>query len=173
MKWVAAFRLHQWAKNLVVLVPAAITGSGWMAATEAALVFCVLASATYCLNDVLDREADRQHPRKRRRPFASGAIRPEIGMCVGQIGVLVALGLGLLISLPVFWLLCCYTGVTVGYSLMIKPIPVLDAATIGVLFVIRLLTGAEAINWAPPVGLLAITFFGFTSAAAFKRFVDW
>ncbi|NNL68038.1 MAG: UbiA family prenyltransferase, partial [Myxococcales bacterium] len=89
-----ALRPHQWVKNALVLAPVFLAHRAFeeparlAAAAVAALCFSLVASATYLLNDWLDRDADREHPSKRLRPLASGALSP------GHAAVLGALLLG-------------------------------------------------------------------------------
>ena len=78
-----AIRLHQWVKNILVFLPLLITHDFstevWRAATLAFVSFCFAASAIYIINDLIDIEADRKHPTKRNRPFASGALDARMG----------------------------------------------------------------------------------------------
>src|SRR5262249_49632915 len=86
-EWAAALRLHQWSKNLVILVPFALNQEFASAAAAlrvviAFLAFCLVASAGYIVNDLKDRAADRAHPTKRFRPFASGRLNAPAGLAV-------------------------------------------------------------------------------------------
>ena len=100
--WLKAIRLHQWAKNVLIFLPvllAHVRAAGpIVAASLAFLSFGFAASATYIVNDLLDLEADRHHPRKRRRPFAAGDLSPIVG--VATILVFVAGSLTLALWLP-------------------------------------------------------------------------
>src|SRR5262245_7799241 len=82
---VRALRPHQWVKNLLVFVPVVLDHKVFDPesigrATTAFLAFCCAASGAYVLNDLLDLEADRRHPTKRHRPFASGLLSPALGL---------------------------------------------------------------------------------------------
>src|SRR5262249_30285540 len=89
-------RPHHWTKNLACLAGAFFSGrfvdpSALVAAFWTFAVFCVTSSAVYALNDALDRDRDRQHPWKRDRPVASGAVAAPAALAVG--GALAAVGL--------------------------------------------------------------------------------
>ncbi|MEL6613546.1 MAG: UbiA family prenyltransferase, partial [Bacteroidota bacterium] len=95
---VRAVRLHQWVKNGLVFLPMLMghrlmDASLWFDASLASFALSLCASGTYVLNDLLDREADRLHPTKRHRPFASGALAPEVGYVLAP--ALVAAGFAL------------------------------------------------------------------------------
>jgi hypothetical protein len=79
-----ALRPHQWLKNLLIFIPMLLahdfSGSTILAALAAFVSFCLVASSVYVLNDLVDLSADRAHPRKRLRPFASGALPLSVGL---------------------------------------------------------------------------------------------
>lgn len=110
------------------------------------LSLCLLSSASYCLNDSLDTESDRLHPKKKLRPIASGEISQGSGLALA-LGCLLA-GLGVSMFLPV--------GATVGiavfgilqvtYNLFAKRVPILDILWIAIAFVQRAVVGALALN---------------------------
>lgn len=156
-EWIALMRLRQWTKNFAVLAalvfsqrlfdPASLTTS-----LLAFAAFCLASSATYVVNDILDREADRKHPVKAKRPVASGAISVSAAAWIGAAALAGALGLGvwggprLLISLG------AYLAVQVGYNLVFKHVAALDVFALAAGFVIRVSAGAwvlgvEASPW--------------------------
>ena len=96
--WLKAIRLHQWAKNALIFVPLLLAHQWHLrmfgAAITAFFSFGVCASATYIVNDLLDLEADRRHPSKRRRPFAAGDLSAISGVAVVCVLMLVAAGAG-------------------------------------------------------------------------------
>ena len=173
--WVRACRLHQWAKNALVFLPLMLAGHlldqrGWTACLGAFLAMGVVASATYLVNDLLDLEADRQHWSKRSRPIANGTIGIPHAV-IGAI-VLLAAGLGLAVAsggpgLAAALLLYCT--VTLGYSLYIKRIPVLDVTTLAALFTLRLGIGAVAAEVRLSAWLAVFSMFLFLSLALAKR----
>jgi decaprenyl-phosphate phosphoribosyltransferase len=106
------------------------------------LIFCVVASGTYLVNDVVDAESDRHHPVKRSRPVASGALRPgsRSGSGVGLIAM--AIAAALLIrpwGSPV--VVATYAGLSIAYSLRLKREPVMELAVVASCFVLRAVAG--------------------------------
>src|SRR5690606_37074862 len=100
--WLRALRIHQWSKNLLLFVPLLaahrVFDTGALAATLVAfLAFSLGASATYLVNDLLDLDADRRHPRKRLRPFAAGTLPLAAGLVAAPLLVACAIALALLL----------------------------------------------------------------------------
>jgi len=146
-----SLRPEQWLKNGFVLAPLVFSGlvtdlSAWLLSCEAVLAFCCAASATYLLNDVLDRTADRAHPTKRHRPIASGAL--PVGWALG--GVLVLLALMVVLSLRLgHWFTLVVVGylmLTVMYSVVLKRLVFIDVLLVAVGFLLRVVGGAVAIE---------------------------
>jgi 4-hydroxybenzoate polyprenyltransferase/phosphoserine phosphatase len=175
--WIKAIRPHQWAKNLIVLVPVIL---GWRDVTPASLattlamtgLLCVVASLTYLVNDMADLSSDRKHWSKRRRPFASGAIAVRDGLLVVGIALPLACVAALLISPLAGIGLLCYVAVTLGYSFRWKRIPLFDTFIIALLFTIRILIGIAAARLAPSAWLLTFSMLFFFSLALAKRHAE-
>lgn len=175
--WIRAARLHQWAKNAIVLVPVAL---GWRDLTPTSIatalvmmmLLCVVASLTYIVNDVADLSSDRKHWSKRRRPFASGAIAVRDGLLVVGIALPLACLAALLIAPLAGICLLCYVAVTLGYSFGWKRIPLFDTFIIALLFTIRILIGIAAAKLAPSAWLLTFSMFFFFSLALAKRHTE-
>ncbi len=175
--WARAIRPHQWAKNVVVLVPVLL---GWRDTTFAAFttafammaLLCVVASLTYLVNDMADLTADRKHWSKKRRPFASGAIATRDGLLLVGIALPAACILGLWISPLAGSCLISYVVVTFAYSFGWKRIPIFDAFVIATLFTIRILIGIAAAQLVPSAWLLAFSMFFFFSLALAKRHTE-
>lgn len=189
--WLRAVRLHQWAKNTLIFVPLLLAHQWTLPALGAAsiafLSFGLCASATYILNDLLDVEADRRHPRKRRRPFASG----ELSAISGVIAVvaLLAASAALALALPRFvevlpgpfrltmpykfgeWL-ALYTATTLTYSLYLKRKLLLDVFVLSGLYTVRLLAGSAATGVPISAWLGGFSVFFFLSLAFVKRFSE-
>ncbi len=153
--WLSALRPKQWTKNLVVFAAflfalgdkhQTVDGSGLGIAVMASLVFCVVSSGVYLLNDVLDLARDRAHPIKQHRPLAAGEIRVPAATAVG----LVLLGIGLACA----WSLRgefaavvgAYIALQAAYSLLLKQVAFLDVLLIAAGFVLRALAGAVVLN---------------------------
>ncbi|HEX7120828.1 MAG TPA: decaprenyl-phosphate phosphoribosyltransferase [Gemmatimonadaceae bacterium] len=157
--WIAVLRPRQWTKNLFILLPLLFSErlldptAVWRAAAAFAC-FCVLASAVYLMNDVMDRASDLMHPVKRTRPIASGQIAPRTALAVAV--VLFGLGLtgSLLIAAPVAGFGALYVGLNILYTLRLKHVVILDVFTIAALFVVRLLVGTSAVAVTPSIWLL-------------------
>ncbi len=170
-------RVHQWLKNLLVLVPLLaahrVSGAqGFMLAGLAFLAFSFCASAVYVLNDLLDLESDRQHIRKRKRPFASGLIPVWQGMAM--VPVLLAMAVLLAWSLPTAFgvVLAIYFAVTLAYSLRLKRQVIVDVMLLAALYTMRIIAGAAATSIVPSFWLLAFSMFIFLSLAIVKRYSE-
>lgn len=148
---VATARPKQWTKNLLVFAAPAAAGvldePDVIAESLIAFVaFCLASSATYFLNDALDAEADRQHPRKRRRPVASGELTGRTAITTA-----VVLGLGATaLSFAASWELAAatagYLALTLSYSAWLKHVAVVDLAAVAAGFVLRLIAGGLAVG---------------------------
>lgn len=175
---VRALRLHQWLKNILVFVPLVAAHkigdvSALIEVIAAFLAFGFCASSVYVVNDLLDLESDRHHPRKRKRPFASGELSILTGI------VLVPLLLGTAIAISLLWLpgnfligLGTYYAVTTIYSFWAKNRVVVDVLFLAGLYTMRILAGAAAIAVLPSFWLLAFSMFIFLSLALVKRYSE-
>ncbi|HMR06644.1 MAG TPA: decaprenyl-phosphate phosphoribosyltransferase, partial [Polyangiaceae bacterium] len=142
-------RPHQWVKNVFVLAPVVFAKEIFdpLLLTRAAgafIVFCFLAGAVYTLNDIMDVEADRQHPVKRHRPIAAGRV--PMGFAWGLLMVLVAGSLtGAAIgSIGYLAVAASYFVLNVAYSLKLKQVAYLDVGCIAAGFVLRVVGGGLA-----------------------------
>ena len=171
--YLAALRPHQWLKNLLVMLPLLTAHQFAAPAMVAALLafacFSLVASSVYVLNDLVDLAADRAHPRKRNRPFASGAVPIAHGtwMAIGLItaGAVLAAFVG-----PLFLLVMAgYYVLTTAYSLHLKRKVVIDIFVLAGLYTVRLVAGGVATQTPLSVWLLAFSMFFFLSLASVKR----
>lgn len=175
---VHALRPHQWVKNLLLFVPVVLDHrvfdpAALSRATAAFAAFCLAASGAYVLNDILDLEADRRHPNKRHRPFASGALRPAVGLALVPVLFVGALALGLLIPTRHFLaLVVLYVLTTTTYSAYFKQIAVLDVLLLAGLYTLRVLAGIAATEVRFSTWLLAFSMFLFLSLAFLKRYAE-
>lgn len=156
-------RPSQWVKNLFVLAPVVFAKhlthpSVIQSAIGAFLIFCLLAGAVYTLNDLVDVEADRIHPKKRHRPIASGRVPIGAAKFMAVALVVVALG-GALIAAPweFFATALGYYVLQVAYSFRLKRIAYLDVGCIAAGFVLRVLAGGFAIRTPVSFFMLACT----------------
>lgn len=168
-----ALRPHQWLKNALVFLPMLaahqLSPLTILQAITAFVVFSMVASSVYLLNDLLDLSADRNHPRKRRRPFAAGLIPLSHGTILAPLlllaGFLLALPLG-----PKFVLvMLAYYATTMAYSLHLKRRIIIDICVLAGLYTLRVLAGGMATDVPLSVWLLAFSIFFFFSLAAVKR----
>jgi 4-hydroxybenzoate polyprenyltransferase len=171
-------RLHQWAKNALVVMPVLLAPglpqlSLLVRALLAALCVSLCASAGYVLNDLLDVEADRAHPTKRLRPFASGALPVRLGPVLFVVLLVSAFGLAAW-QLPgkFSYMLGIYFAGTVSYSLYFKRRLLLDVLMLAGLYTHRILAGGIATEVPVSAWLLAFSMFFFLSLAFAKRHVE-
>lgn len=144
-------RPHQWVKNVFVLAPVVFAKEIfdvdpllWVRAVGAFGVFCVFAGAVYTINDLADLEADRQHPVKRHRPIASGAVPPAFARAFAVM-LVVAGTAGAALGPPAFLLTALgYFGMNIVYSMRLKKVPYVDVGIIALGFVLRVLAGGFA-----------------------------
>jgi len=171
--YIKAVRPHQWLKNTLIFLPMLaghqINGSSLSASFLAFIAFSLIASSVYILNDLLDLNADRAHPRKRTRPFASGSIPIASGSWVAAgllgIGAIIAAFLG-----PAFFaVMVGYYVLTTAYSLYLKRHIVVDICVLAGLYTMRIVAGGVATGIPLSVWLLAFSIFFFLSLAAVKR----
>jgi 4-hydroxybenzoate polyprenyltransferase len=171
-----AIRLHQWAKNILIFVPLLLAHSLKLPlilhAILAFFCFSLCASATYIVNDLLDLEADRRHPRKRFRPFAAGNLQASTGLAI--IVVFLAAGFSGALLLPGAFLgwLVLYLVVTLSYSLALKRVVLVDVIILSGLYTVRMLAGGAATNTVISTWLAGFSVFLFFSLALVKRFSE-
>jgi 4-hydroxybenzoate polyprenyltransferase/phosphoserine phosphatase len=174
--WLRLFRVHQWAKNALIFVPAfgahLFDAASIVHAFIAAVSFSLAASSIYILNDLVDLDADRGHRSKRLRPLAAGTVSIRKALAAGPLLLLLAFALGLL--LPPFFLpvLAAYVALTTAYSFYLKRKMMVDVVTLASLYTLRVIAGAAAAAAAPSEWILAFSMFIFASLALMKRYVE-
>jgi len=178
-----AMRPHQWVKNLLVLAPLAFTPKGlifevsaWVSVSLAFAAFCLAASSIYLLNDIVDREDDARHPKKRLRPIAAGRL--PLGAAKVQLTLQVAATFGLSALVPGTDLLpfaawpAGYLVLNLLYSFWFKRMVVVDCMCIALGFQLRVQAGAAAIDVRASHWLLLCTFFFALFLAFCKRYEE-
>ena len=171
-------RLHQWAKNALVALPALLAHRLTEAevTVDVVLAFVALglvASGTYVVNDLLDRDRDRLHPTKKHRPFASGALAPGFGWAFGP--ALVALGFALawaLLPLAFVGALGVYVLTTLCTRSRLKRVALVDVVVLAALYALRVLAGGAATGIPVSEWLLAFSLFFFLGLALLKRYAE-
>jgi 4-hydroxybenzoate polyprenyltransferase len=169
-----SLRPSQWTKNLFVFVglifAERLFDPGAAAtATAAFLVFCALSGVVYLINDIKDRDADRSHPVKSRRPIASGALSPSTAAAAACVIGLAALAAAFLINRAFGIVSVTYVTLLTLYSASLKHIVIIDVLTIAGGFVLRALAGAVAIDVQFSHWLLILMLLGALFLALSKR----
>ena len=146
-----AMRPRQWAKNVFVLAPLVFARQLTDPATLgrallAFAAFSLLASAVYLFNDIRDREEDRRHPRKSRRPIAAGRLPIPVAGAAAAFLALVALGMGIGLGGAFVAILVAYLAANLGYSLGFKRLVIVDVMVLSVGFVLRVMAGGVAVR---------------------------
>jgi 4-hydroxybenzoate polyprenyltransferase len=170
-----AMRPHQWVKNFLVFIPiftahAVSDLSAWYSAALVFAAFCATASAIYIFNDATDLAADRRHPRKRLRPFASGALPLSTGLLAACL--LAVLGLSMAAASGTLLVLLTYAAMSTAYSLSLKEQPLVDVFMLGALYTIRMFGGGVATGHELSLWLLAFSGFLFLGLALLKRVAE-
>jgi len=174
--WMRAMRLHQWAKNLLVFLPLlASHRMEWGLLRDAViafLAFSLCASSVYLVNDLVDLDSDRRHPRKRARAFASGRLSSASGLAVSGALLIAAFALGSTTNVGFIEWLAVYLGLTLYYTLVLKRKILVDALALAALYTLRVLAGGAAVGIWPGFWLLAFSMFVFLSLAFVKRYSE-
>ncbi len=155
-------RPHQWVKNVFVLAPIVFAKEMFSPfvvtrAASAFAVFCLLAGAVYAMNDIADRDADRVHPVKRKRPIASGLVPLSWAYALSASLVVVSLVWSANLGIPFALVALVYFGQNVWYSFQLKHVAYLDVSCIAAGFVLRVMGGGYATHIQISNFLLACT----------------
>lgn len=174
--WVDALRGHHWAKNLLLFLPLALshnlTRGPILRTTAGFLLYGFCASGLYILNDLLDLHSDREHPWKKKRPFASGQISILEGLLISLSLLSSALAVGFLLDLQFGFALLGYAALTMVYSLYLKKIALLDVFVLSSFYSFRILAGALISSTPLSQWFLAFSLFFFLSLAMAKRYSE-
>lgn len=170
-------RPHQWAKNMLVFLPAFAAHAGRDAGVlaECALLFAAFslcASGVYVANDILDVASDRQHSHKRNRPLASGAVSLPPAVLLSVMLPLAALALASQLGLAAMVIVAAYWGISTFYSLRGKKAPVLDVFLLAGLYAFRAFAGGLAVPGGISPWMVAFLLFLFLSLACAKRYSE-
>lgn len=156
-------RPFEWIKNTFVFAAVVFSGQFFApgAVTKSVLAFvalCLAASGTYLLNDVRDREGDRAHPTKRRRPIAAGLVPVGLALAIAVVAGLSGIGLAFVVNRQTGFAVLGYLALTTLYSLALKHVVILDVVAVACGFVLRVIVGAVAIGVAFSSWLVLCTF---------------
>lgn len=165
MNLLLACRPKQWIKNLLVFAALIFSqelfvASAFWHAVGAFVLFTIVASSVYLINDISDREQDRLHPTKKYRPIASGAVSVHTAISAIAVGLMsVVVCSYVYYPLQLFLVLACYFILNILYSVYLKKMVIIDLMVVAAGFVLRAIAGAVAIQVSISPWLLAATFF--------------
>jgi 4-hydroxybenzoate polyprenyltransferase len=177
-RWPELVRLvrpHQWTKNLfcfagVLFGPGRLTQlHSWYLAFLTFAIFVACSSSVYILNDLLDRERDRKHPKKRNRPLAKGTVSVPVAIILAVSLAAISLAGAARLDVDVFGCLILYVLNNAAYSKWLKNIALLDVLSIACGFVLRLLAGVYALHDLPTAWIVLCSFFLALFLALAKR----
>jgi decaprenyl-phosphate phosphoribosyltransferase len=175
---VRALRPRQWVKNVLVLAAPLAAGEIFnaevMGPTAVAFVlFCLSASAVYLVNDTIDVEEDRRHPRKRFRPIAAGIVPRWLAVAMAAVLFSVALVTAVLLTRPeLAFVLASYVVIQLAYCVFLKNQPVIDLAVVASGFLLRGIAGGVAAGLLLSQWFLLVAAFGSLFMVAGKRYSE-
>ncbi len=148
LPYLTMLRPAQWLKNLMLFFPPFLAGQAMLPGIVAKGVplffaFCLVSSAGYLFNDLLDRERDRHHPKKRLRSLTSGTVTPRAAAVVAALLLTAGLALAAQLSVRMVLFVAGYAVLSLSYSLVLKRVPVVDLFCIAGGFLIRLQAGGD------------------------------
>lgn len=172
-----SLRPHQWIKNALVFVPLVLGGllleyDAWGYAFLGFAALCLVASATYVVNDIRDVQSDRKHWSKRNRPIASGALPIAAAYWLAAVLFAVAFGVGALIGPEEMAMLALYVAIALSYTFYWKRIALADIFVIAGLFTFRIALGILILDVRISPWLLVFSMFVFLSLSAAKRHTE-
>jgi 4-hydroxybenzoate polyprenyltransferase len=174
--FIELLRPRQWVKNVFVLA-GLVFGHAWRdpslagAALWATLAFCLASGAAYAFNDARDARHDREHPDKRGRPVARGAVSPAQAIAWSGLVAAVSLAAAACAGWKAAAIVAGYLAVSAAYTLGLKRVPVFEVGVIALGFMLRLLAGTlgigiEPSNWLIACGFLLTLFLGLAKRRA-------
>ena len=169
---IKTMRPKQWPKNVVVFAALIFDRqlTNWISFLHAAggfVIFCMISSSVYIINDLVDVEADRQHPDKKHRPIASGILPPSIAIVIAILLILVSIPAAYFLSPSFAYIGIGYFILNLAYSFWLKHIPLVDVLVIAAGFVLRVAGGVMLIQverfspWLYVVTTLLALYLGF------------
>ena len=169
-------RIHQYVKNILVFIPLIVGHLLDSAAIQnsviAFVIFCLLASSAYLLNDLLDIDADRQHRSKRKRAFASGDISISFGLICSPLFLVIGLALSMLLPVDFLLTVTVYYLLTIFYSFYFKKKMLVDVFVLAILYTVRIMAGIAAVQSEYSPWLISFSLFLFLSLAFVKRYSE-
>ena len=144
-------RPRQWTKNGFVFVALFFDGklndpTSVLATIAAFFLLCLMSSAVYIMNDLVDIESDRQHPKKRNRPLPSGKLNPTVAGIASLLFALGSLAAGFALDYELGWILLAYLALQIAYTLRLKHVVLVDVMIVASGFVLRIAAGVAVIE---------------------------
>lgn len=171
-----ALRPQQWVKNVLLLLPMIVSlhvdAAELMAVVAGMIAFSAAASTIYIGNDLLDLEADRRHPTKFRRPFASGNVPISVGIAMASLLKLTALTIAAILGPAFLGTVLLYIVLSTAYSLRLKRMRWIDVATLAALYTLRVVAGAAAGHVEVSIYMLIFVFPVFVALGCVKRLTE-
>lgn len=169
-----SLRPTQWIKNLNLFAAAILTGKVFEPTTffqslTAFIVFCMLSSSSYLVNDLVDMEKDKLHPQKRLRPLARGDVNPQNAMFTAAILLITGVGLSLFINQTFFFIAVLFIVLQYFYSFVLKKKAVIDIIGIAFFFILRAFAGEIATGYHLPIWIMLTVIFLSLFIASGKR----
>ena len=163
-KIIKLLKINHYIKNLVVFVPLIFSMNfvnikQCASATLMFIAFCLVSSAVYIFNDLVDKESDKLHPIKRFRPIPSGQISLNVAVCLIILLLSISALLSSYINYYCLFTILAYFLLNVLYSFKLKKIPLIDVTCIAIGFILRILSGCFAISVLPSPLVILMTFF--------------
>jgi 4-hydroxybenzoate polyprenyltransferase len=160
---ITLLRPNQWIKNIVIFgaLIFAREFTDWAKVSKAFyafVIFCLLSSTIYIINDIIDRDSDRSHPLKKNRPLAAGTIAPSTAWVTAAVIGTIGLALASTMPGPFIYAALTFLAFNVLYSLVLKEIVIIDVMAVAASFVIRAIAGSFAIAVPNSSWLVACTF---------------
>ena len=165
-------RPKEWIKNVFVFAGLLFSGNfnqggDVFLAVVTFVSFCLISSAGYYVNDLIDVELDRKHPKKKFRPLAAGEISERMAMTTAPVLAAIAIAIGFLVNWQVGLMVVGYGVAQMAYSLGLKQVVIIDVMTLAGLFILRVAAGASAVDAHASEWLILCTgmlaaFLGFT-----------
>jgi len=173
---VRALRPHQWVKNILLFLPVLaahdFTLTNLVLLLAGMVAFSAAASSIYIVNDLLDLEADRQHVKKRYRPFAAGNVPIAVGMAAFAVLAFVALAVATLLGAGFLFTILVYMGLSLAYSLQMKRMRWVDIAALTSLYTLRVVAGAAATGVEASLYMMVFIFPVFITLGCVKRMTE-
>ena len=178
VSFINQIRVHQWSKNLLLFFPLLFSVNDFFFDKALELVlffllFCIVTSSTYVINDVLDLDSDRVHSQKKNRPLASGEFDPLTWLiCSTSVLLSCVIISGLVFGYTWSILLSIYGLLSISYSTFLKTVSILDLFLLSIFYVYRIISGIIVWESSISIWTLGFTFFFFFSLGCLKRWTE-